>query len=225
MFALRATSIAALLACCAALACAATLPGARIPHDPRGPQLVNAPFGDLVEQWVDAPGNLYVRRPRPDFTAYRALRFEQPSIFYDVRVTPPLVQDHSILVRSLADAVRAGVGSALPFAIAAKPGPGVLRVRAEVTELEFDRARVSNSRVTSIIQPGASAMFVLEIADDETGTPLLRVAARRQMPGGIFTGPWAPDIDRSQLLFRGFASDTRECLAHVVRPVAAPASE
>jgi hypothetical protein len=215
------------IAICAAalLAASCTVPSARIPIDPRGPQLATAQFGDLIEQVVDAPGNLYLRRPRPDFGAYQALRFEQPAIYYDPRVTPPLVQDHSMLTRSLADAVTTGVARSVPLPVVAQRGRGVLRVRAEVSKLEFDRARASNSRVTSIIQPGAAAMFVLEIADDETGTPLLRIAGRRQMPGGIYTGPWAPDIDRSIQLFRGFVEDARKCLAYVVRPARAEGDE
>jgi hypothetical protein len=220
---MRARAIAICIAALLATSC--TAPTARIPIDPRGPQLAMAPFGDLVEQVVDAPGNLYLRRPRPDFGSYRALRFEQPAIYYDPRVTPPLVQDHSLLTRSLTEAVSVGIGRSIPLPVVALRGPGVLRVRAEVSKLEFDRARASNSRVTSIIQPGAAAMFVLEIADDETGTPLLRVAARRQMPGGIYTGPWAPDIDRSIQLFRGFVDDARQCLAFVVRPASAEADE
>ena len=91
-----------------------------------------------------------------------------------------------------------------------------------MTDLEFDRARATNSRVTSIIQPGRAATFVLQLSDDATGVPLVRIAGRRPMPGGIFTGPWAPDIDRATQLFRAFAKDARESLAHVVRPAAAP---
>jgi hypothetical protein len=71
------------------------------------------------------------------------------------------------------------------------------------------------------MQPGAAAIFVLDLSDDASGTPLLRIAARRQLPGGIYTGPWAPDIDRSVELFRGFSKDARDCLALVFKPSAA----
>ena len=193
----------------------------RIPVDPTAqPTLVTAQFGDLVEQWIDAPGSLFVRRPRPDLGAYRALRFERPTIFYERTVTAPLVTDHTMLMRSLDSAVRDQVSAAIPLPESRSAGAGVLRVSAEVTDLEFDRAKASNTRVTSIIQPGRSATFVLQLADDVSGTPLVRIALRRQMPGGIFTGPWAPDLDRASQLFRTFAKDVRASLAHVVRPVA-----
>jgi hypothetical protein len=193
----------------------------RIAVDPAAkPTLVNAPFGDLVEQWVDAPGGLFVRRPRPDLGAYRALRFERPSIFYESSVAAPLVSDHSMLLRALDTAVRDQIGASIPLPATKEGGAGVLRVSSEVTDLEFDRAKATNSRVTSIIQPGRTATFVLQLTDDATGTPLVRIAMRRGMPGGIFTGPWAPDIDRAVQLFRAFAKDARAALSHVVRPAA-----
>jgi len=193
----------------------------RVAVDPAArPTLVSAPFGDLVEQWVDAPGSLYVRRPRPDLGTYHALRFERPSIFYERTVAAPLVTDHSLLMRALESAVRDQVGASIPLPATKQGGEGVLRVNSEVTDLEFDRAKATNSRVTSIIQPGRAATFVLQLTDDATGTPLVRIAARRSLPGGIFTGPWAPDIDRAVQLFREFAKDARAALAHVVRPPA-----
>ncbi len=206
-----------------ALAACAAPSSPRIVLDPKAtPVLVAAPFGDLVEQWVDAPGSLYVRRPRPDLGAFRAMRFERPTIFYDRAVTPPLVTDHSFLMRALDAAVRNQVGASIPLPITADAGPGVLRVSSEVVGLEFDRGRSTNSRVTSIIQPGRSATFVLQLADDATGVPLVRLATRRQLPGGIFTGPWSPDLDRSNQLFQAFGRDARESLSHVVRPPAPP---
>ncbi len=214
----------ALFAALGASACTIpSAPGERIPHDSAAaPVLLNEPFNDLVEQWVDAPGALYVRRPRPDLGAYRALRFERPSLFYLRTVTPPLVSDHSLLIRTLDGAMRDQVGAAIALPETSERGEGVLRVSTEVVDVEFDRARATNSRVTSIIQSGATATFVLQLADDATGTPLVRIAARRPMPGGIFTGPWAPDLDRASQLFRAFAKDARASLAHVVRPVASP---
>jgi hypothetical protein len=213
-----------LLAAFAAAACAARAPQLpRVEVDPSAvPVLFHAPFGDLVEQWIDAPGSLFVRRPRPDLGAYHALRFEQPSIFYLRTVTPPLVSDHSALIRALGSAVRDQVSASIPLPETRERGAGILRVSSEVVDVEFDRSRATNSRVTSIIQPGATATFVFQLSDDATGTPLVRIAARRPMPGGIFTGPWTPDIDRATLLFRSFAKDARLSLAHVVRPVAAP---
>jgi hypothetical protein len=215
----------ALLGLAAALGCACAPDAARferIQVDPAArPTLVSAPFGDLVEQWVDAPGSLFVRRPRPDLGAYRALRFERPAIFYERSVAAPLVTDHSFLTRALASAVREELMLSIPLAETSQGGDGVLRVSAEVTELEFDRSKSSNTRVTSIVEPGRTATFVLQLTDDASGTPLVRIAARRPMPGGIFTGPWSADIDRSVQLFRAFAKDARESLAHVVRPVAA----
>jgi hypothetical protein len=186
------------------------------------PTLAEAPFGDLIEQFVKAPGTLYVRRPRPDLGAYHALRYERPAIFYDASVTPPLVPDHSLLLRALQGALRDNLSAAIPLPETRASGAGVLLVSAEVTDLEFDRARASNSRVASIIQPGRSALFVLQLSDAASGTPLVRVASKRQMPGGIYTGPWSPDIDRAIQLFRGFAKDARESLSHVVRPPAPP---
>jgi hypothetical protein len=194
----------------------------RIQIDPSAqPTLVNAPFGDLVEQWVDAPGSLFVRRPRPDLGAYRALRFERPAIFYERSVAAPLASDHSFLTRALASAVRDELTLSIPLVETSQRGAGVLRVSAEVTELDFDRSKSSNTRVTSIVEPGRTATFVLQLADDDSGTPLVRIATRRPMPGGIFTGPWSADVDRCVQLFRSFARDARESLAHVVRPVAA----
>jgi hypothetical protein len=193
----------------------------RVEIDPAAlPTLVTAPFGDLVEQWVDAPGSLFVRRPRPDLSTYRALRFERPALFYERSVTPPLVSDHSLLLRALDTAVRDQIAASIPLPETRASGASVLRVSSEVTQLEFDRAKATNSRVTSIIQPGHTATFVLQLSDDATGVPLVRIATRRPMPGGIFTGPWAPDIDRAVQLFRAFAKDARESLAHVVRPAA-----
>lgn len=195
----------------------------RIAIDPKAaPTLVTAPFGDLVEQWIDAPGSLYVRRPRPDLGSFRAVRFERPAIFYDRSVTPPLVVDHSFLMRALEAAVRKQVGASIPLPEVQEAGPGVLRVSCEVVELDFDRGRATNSRVTAIIQPGRSATFVLQLADDASGTPLVRLATRRQLPGGTFTGPWSPDIDRASQLFQAFGRDARESLSHVVRPPAPP---
>jgi len=211
-----------LVALLALAACASDSPQERIALDPTGPKLLIKPFGDLVEQWVDAPGALYVKRPRPDLGAYHALRFERPGLFYDRRVTPPLVQDHSMLMRALDGAVRQAMAAAVPLPESRDSGSGVLRVSTEVSNIEFDRARATNSRVTSIIQPGAAATFIIELADDATGTPLVRIAARRPMPGGIYTGPWAPDIDRAIQLFRSFGQDVRLSLVHVVRPVVAP---
>jgi hypothetical protein len=205
------------LGCLALAACSAPL-RERVPLDRGAPTLIAQPFGDLVEQWVDAPGNLYMRRPRPDLASYRALRFEQPAIFYDTQVTPPLVADHSMLVRGLANALRAELSRLMQLPESRRPGEGILRVSCEVVDLEFDRARATNARVTSIVQPGHAATFVLQLTDDATGTPLVRVASRRQMPGGIFTGPWSPELDRAIQLFREFARDARESLAHVVRP-------
>jgi hypothetical protein len=213
-------------ACTLALALGASLACAsdparleRIAIDPAAkPTLVTAQFGDLVEQWIDAPGSLFVRRPRPDLGAYRALRFERPAIFYERTITAPLISDHSILMRALEGAVRDQVSASIPLPETREPGENVLRVSAEVTDLEFDRAKASNSRVTSIIQPGRTATFVLQLADDASGTPLVRIAMRRPMPGGIYTGPWAPDLDRAGQLFRMFAKDVRASLAHVVRP-------
>jgi hypothetical protein len=210
------------LALAACLACA-TDPARleRIQIDPAAkPTLVTAQFGDLVEQWIDAPGSLYVRRPRPDLGVYRALRFERPTIFYERAIAAPLVSDHSILIRALDAAVRDQVAASIPLPETRAGGERVLRVSAEVTDLEFDRAKASNTRVTSIIQPGRTATFVLQLADDASGTPLVRVAMRRPMPGGIYTGPWAPDLDRATQLFRMFAKDVRSSLAHVVKPVA-----
>ena len=213
----RATRAALLFAAFGLCACAGSVSRQRIEFDPGGPQLVSAPFGDLIEQWVSAPGNLYMKRPRPDFTSYRAMRIEQPGLFYDARVTPPILQDHGKLVRALEASVAQEVSESIPLPITTERGAGILRVRSEVTGLEFDRARATNSRVTSIVQPGAAAIFVLDLSDDASGTPLLRVAARRQLPGGIYTGPWAPDIDRALELFRGFAQDARDCLALVFK--------
>jgi hypothetical protein len=217
-------SRALLLAALASAACAGDPEaGKRIALDPKAqPTLVTAPFGDLVEQWIDAPGALYVRRPRPDLGTYRAVRFERPALFYDRVVVAPLVSDHSLLIRALDGAVRDQVAISIPLPETREPGAGVLRINAEVVGLEFDRARATNSRVTSVIQPGRPATFVMQLTDDATGVPLVRFASRRPMPGGIFTGPWAPDIDRATQLFRSFAKDARSSLAHVVRPVASP---
>ncbi|HEU4429376.1 MAG TPA: hypothetical protein VFT98_11525 [Myxococcota bacterium] len=211
-----------LVALALSAACANEASRERIALDPSGPKLLVKPFGDLVEQWVDAPGALYVKRPRPDLSAFRGVRFERPGLFYDRRVTPPLVQDHSMLTRALDGAVREAMAAAVPLPESREGGAGVLRVSTEVSNIEFDRARATNSRVTSIIQPGAAATFIIELADDATGTPLVRIAARRAMPGGIYTGPWAPDIDRAIQLFRSFGQDVRLSLVHVVRPVVAP---
>jgi hypothetical protein len=195
----------------------------RISVDPAAkPALVTAPFGDLVEQWVDVPGSLFVRRPRPDLGSYHAMRIARPTIFYDRGVTAPLVTDHSLLMRSLEAVVRGEMHHSLPLPETKRAGEGVLRVEAEVTDLEFDRSRATNSRVTSIVQPGRTATFVLQLSDDAAGTPLVRIAVKRPMPGGIFTGPWSPDIDRAVLLFREFAHDAHDSLGHVVRPPAAP---
>jgi hypothetical protein len=215
---------ALLLATLALAACAGERAAMqRVQIDPTAkPTLVNAQFGDLVEQWVDAPGALYVRRPRPDLGAYRALRFERPSIFYERSMTAPLVTEHSVLMRALDSAVRDQTSASIPLPETMESGAGVLRISSEVIDLEFDRAKATNSRVTSIIQPGRAATFVLQLTDDATGTPLVRIAARRSLPGGIFTGPWAPDIDRAVQLFRSFAKDAQLLLAHVVRPVAPP---
>jgi len=205
------------------IAACTSLPLPRIAIDPKAvPALVNAPFGDLVEQWVDSPGSLFVRRPRPDLGAYRAVRFERPTIFYGRAVTPPLVSDHSMLMRTLESVVRNQVGASLPLPVTSQAGDGVLRVSCEVIDLDFDRARSSNSRVTAIIQSGRTVTFVLQLSDDATGTPLVRMANRRPMPGGTFTGPWSPDLDRSNQLFQSFGRDARESLSHVVRPAAAP---
>lgn len=221
---MRSTSsrAASLAACALLLACTSGEPQERIAVDPTGPKLLVKPFGDLVEQWVDAPGALYVKRPRPDLSTFRGLRFVRPALYYDRRVTAPLVQDHSMLLRALDEAMRDALAAAVPLPESREGGAGILRVETEVSNLEFDRARATNSRVTSIIQPGAAATFIVEISDDATGAPLVRIAARRAMPGGIYTGPWAPDIDRSIQLFRSFAQDVRLSLVHVVRPVVAP---
>jgi hypothetical protein len=186
------------------------------------PALVTAPFGDLVEQWVDVPGSLWVRRPRPDLSSYRAMRIAPPTVFYDASVSPPFLSDHGQLLRSLTGAVRASMRLSLPLPETQRGGEGVLRVEAEVTDLEFDRSKSTNARVTSIVQPGRNATFVLQLADDALGTPLVRIAVKRPMPGGIFTGPWSPDIDRASELFREFARDAHVSLGHVVRPPAAP---
>ena len=201
----------------------ALVPQERVVLDPLAlPTLVTAPFGDLIEQWVDLPGSLYVRRPRPDLGAYRAVRLERPAVFYRRSLALPLQSSHAMLVRALDGVVREQIAVSISLPETREAGTGVLRVSSEVVNLDFDRARAANSRVTSIIEPGAAATFVLQLTDDATGTPLVRIATRRPMPGGIYTGPWAPDIDRSIQLFHAFAKDARRALAHVVRQVQAP---
>lgn len=213
---------AALLSACAT----ATTPEqqAVAPAAPPGERLSTAPFGDLVEQWTATPGSLFVKRPRPDFAAYRSLRIETPAIYYGEQTLPPLRQDHELLLGALRGLVAQGAPAAIGLPAGETRGTGVLRVRSEVNDLDVDRSRtVGNTRVTSIIQPGRAALFVLELADDATGEPLLRVAASRALPGGIYTGPWSPELDRARQLFRGFADDASETLAVVFgEPSASP---
>lgn len=208
-------SLGPLLLACACASSPRSQPAAE-PEAPRGQRLAEAEFGDLVEQWITAPGNLYVRRPRPDLSGYHALRFESAAVYYDQRVTPPVEGDHRLLVRALNEFLLPEVATATGLPASQERGAGVLRVRSEVNDLDFDRNRATgSSRVTSIIQSGGAALFVLELADDASGAPLVRVALRRTMPGGVFTGPWSPDIDRARQLFRELSEDAHQSLALV----------
>jgi hypothetical protein len=217
-------AIAAPLAgCTATSAPPAAAPLARASDAPARPSLAEAPFGDLVEQWTSTPGNLYVRRPRPDFAAYQALLFEPAAILYDARSVVPQRRDHERLAGALLEFTRESTLAALRLPEANAPGSGVLRVRTEVSGLDFDSSINNNSRVTSIIQPGGDALYVLELADAESGTPLLRVAVSRSMPGGIFTGPWSPELDRARQLFRAFGLDAQETLGVVFGRLRPPA--
>ncbi len=197
------------------LACATGAPPGPSAEETTAPRLATAPLGDLVEQWIVSSGNLFLKRPRPDFAAYRSLRVEVPALYFEDHTTPPIAQDQAMLKRGFQAVLIAQVTKAIGLPAGNARGPGVLRVRGEANDLELDRARSGNSRVTSIIQPSGNVFFVLELADDVTGEPLVRFAMRRPLPGGIYTGPWWPDLDRARLLFRTFAADAHENLAIV----------
>lgn len=184
---------------------------------PERERLALSPLEDLVEQWTTSPGNLFLRRPRPDFTQYEAIRVETPRLYYREGVIPPVSADDLRLRRAFEGAMIDDLGPATGLPVTKRRGAGVLLIRAEVSNLDLDRNRngTGQSRVTSIIQPSGSVFFVVEVSDDATGAALVRYAMRRPLPGGIFTGPWWPDLDRARQLFIRFSQDAREGLAFV----------
>jgi hypothetical protein len=171
--------------------------------------LALSPLGDLVEQWTAAPGNLFLRRPRPDFEQYETIRVEMPAVYYSEGVTPPIPSDTVRLKKAFRAAMAEELGPATGLPVSDRRGPHVLVILSEASNVDLDRNRngLGQSRVTSIIQPSGNVFFVVEVADDATGTPLVRFAMRRPLPGGIFTGPWWPELDRARQLFLQFAQD------------------
>lgn len=194
---------------------ASPAPHASAPAAPQRQPLALRPLEDLVEQWTASPGNLFLRRPRPDFTQYDAIFVEPPEVYYTEGVVPPVIADDRRLRNAFESAMAEELGPATGLPATKRRGAGVLLIRFEVSNLDLDRNRngLGQSRVTSIIQPSGNVFFVVEVADDATGTPLVRFAMRRPLPGGIFTGPWWPDLDRARQLFIQFSQDAGENLA------------
>lgn len=181
-----------------------------------GPALAVAPLGALVEQWIQSRGNVYLRRPRPDFSQYRSLHLEAPGLFYSQDSARLHARDLRRLSDELRDALAAPVAGAVGLPIDAARGPGVLRVRAEASELDFNQPTSGNSRVTSMARPSGAVLFVLDLADDATGDALVRFVIRQPLPGGTFGGSRTPELARAERLFRSFAKEAGEALGQLL---------
>ena len=165
---------------------------------------------DGLRQWwvADASGALYVKPPHPGLDRYRAYLIESPKLHFRRLSAKPSRNDAARLSTHMANVIRRRLESAFGWSEADAPGPEVVRVRAQVSHIEFSSPDTSShTRTTALVSRGSMVYFMLELQDSETSDPLVRYGVRRPLPGGTFTGPSWHELDRARLVFRHFGND------------------
>ncbi len=166
--------------------------------------------GDGLRQWwvADASGALYVKPPHPGLDRYRAYLIEPPKLHFRRLSAKPTRNDAVRLSHNMAKVIQRRLEAVFGWSEADGPGPEVVRVRAQVSNLEFSSPdSSSHTRTTALVSTGRLVYFMLELQDSETSDPLVRYGVRRPLPGGTFTGPSWHELDRARLVFRAFGID------------------
>jgi len=163
-----------------------------------------------LRPWIvaEASGALFVRPPRPSLDAYRAYLLEPTRLHFVPLSGKPTRGQARNLSRAMSRRLASEVESAFRWERVEAPGPGVVRVRSLVSNIEFSSPDVSNfTRTTALVSSSGSVVFSLEFLDAITGETLVRYAVRRPLPGGTFSVPSWHELDRARLVFRRFAAD------------------
>ncbi len=163
----------------------------------------------LRQWWVpDASGVMFVRPPRLQAERYRAYLLEPPLLHFRQLSAKPSRGEAIRLSRNLADVIRRRIEASFGWTEATEPGPEVVRIRVQASNIDFASPdSSSHSRTTALVSAGGLVYFMFEMQDSETRNPLLRFGVRRRLPGGTFNGPSWHELDRARQVFRAFGFD------------------
>ncbi|OHB33036.1 MAG: hypothetical protein A2X84_06750 [Desulfuromonadaceae bacterium GWC2_58_13] len=166
-------------------------------------------YSQLREGGEDRAALVYIK-PGVNFKPYNKLMFERVVVMVsnnaEYRAIDPAIYKEltDYYQNALFEAVKDG------YEIVDRPGPGVLRVRAAITDVKPSKP-VANT-LSSITPPGIAASLAVKLAtDDNLGTG--EAASEFEVLDAMTGERLAAAVDRRQggkMVFRGKWSDTKE---------------
>ena len=166
-------------------------------------------YSQLREGGEDRAALVYIK-PGVNFKPYNKLMFERVVVMVSnnagYRAIDPAIYKEltDYYQNALFEAVKDG------YEIVDRPGPGVLRVRAAITDVKPSKP-VANT-LSSITPPGIAASLAVKLAtDDNLGTG--EAASEFEVLDAMTGERLAAAVDRRQggkMVFRGKWSDTKE---------------
>jgi len=166
-------------------------------------------YSQLREGGEDRAALVYIK-PGTDFRPYNKLMFERVVV-----MVSNSAEYHAIdpaIYKELTDYYQNALFAAVKdgYEIVDRPGPGVLRVRAAITDVKPSKP-VANT-LSSITPPGIAASLAVKLAtDDNLGTG--EAASEFEVLDAMTGERLAAAVDRRQggkMVFRGQWSDTKE---------------
>ena len=117
-------------------------------------------------------------RPGADFSNYDGLRIDPVTVSY----TGGALDDSSLdrLKRIFQESLERQLGRSKAFTVVSKTGPNVLRVSGRIVNLHVDVPRFRGGELNFVLTAGEMTL-ILDVRDSRTGTPLGRMADRRNI--------------------------------------------
>jgi Protein of unknown function (DUF3313) len=153
---------------------------------------------------IDGPGALFLAPPPRDVFGYRSVYVE------DIRIRtkrghPKLDSAEQERIRAYVRRQAARSLERNDWAVVDGPGPGTLRLRVALDEIEFQHMPFRQD--TSILNPSGGIEIALELCDSVEGHRVLLFASKRMLPFRTYSGAEHLAVKRIDWAFVEFMID------------------